>query len=112
MKYYCFNKKGKFKQNRLFNSLNKFIDTPYCILENNVISFKLNGGLSKNNGPAYFIYTFIYPMYFTTNDKKQQQLIPRKFLSREFWLDGKKYGYNDDYTNKSWKRFTKLIMFQ
>ena len=32
--------------------------------------------------------------------------------TKQWWLNGKAYGINDDYTNKSWKRFVRLELLK
>ena len=48
-----------------------------------------NGELHREDGPA---------IEYATGDK-------------EWWLNNKYYGYNNDFTNESWKRFIKTLIF-
>ena len=48
-----------------------------------------NGKYHREDGPA---------IEYATGDK-------------EWWLNNKYYGYNNDFTNESWKRFIKTLIF-
>ena len=58
--------------------------------EDGDIAYYLNGKLHRTDGPA----------------------IEEKFGNKEWYLNGKRYGYDDDFTNKSWIRFVKLELLK
>ena len=69
------------------------IDTPFTGVvkdKENTIVYYLNGQYHREDGPA----------------------IEFAGGSKEWWLNGKHHGYNDDYTNKSWIRFVKLELLK
>ena len=65
-------------------------DGPAIEESNGGKSWYLNGKLHREDGPAFYIGLY----------------------DQAWYLNDKCYGYNDDYTNKSWKRFVKLELLK
>ncbi len=67
----------------------------------------------SNNLTAIYSRDFI--MFFKNgikhNTKNAVYISDYKYIYKEFYLNDKCYGYNDDFTKKSWRKFVKLKAF-
>ena len=71
-----------------------------------------NGKLHREDGPAVAFAD--RSKIWCKNDKRHREDGPAKECydgSKEWSLYGKLYGYDDDFTNKSWKTFVKTLIF-
>ena len=67
------------------------------------IQFYKNGMLHNSKNAAY-VYIGGYKRFYL-NGKEC------KIFYKQFYLSGKKYGENNNFTKKSWRRFCKLQVF-
>ena len=71
-----------------------------------------NGHLHREDGPA--VETASVSEYWFKNGQCHREDGPAiKYYNgyKEWYLNNKYYGLNNDFTNKSWKRFIKTLIF-
>jgi len=68
--------------------------------------------LHRDNGPAKEIFNEIKEWYKNGElHREDGPAIEYAVGYREWWLNNKCYGSVNDFTNKSWKRFIKTLIF-
>lgn len=105
-----------FKSNNKLN--NEYKDLKFCVVqddEQDVIFYK-NNDVHNINGPAVYIYANkkVYQKIYFVNNKIHRADGPAIELQnggKEWFLNDKYYGANDDFNNVSWQKFVKLVMF-